>query len=117
MKTLQPIPQAVIKVTQGAHGPIAFQTRTDEEGHYQVDFLPGAEDPGFAISVTAPGYRDGQIEDPEPSYLQRTQEDRLASIAEVAPADLDPVPLRFRDSDIFIPRHLVLVPEDATPSK
>jgi hypothetical protein len=74
LKTLRPVPQAIVSISQEASA--IFQTRTDGDGHYQVDFYP---DPSLFITVTAAGYREGQIEDPESSYIQQSLKERASS--------------------------------------
>ena len=119
MKTLKPILNAVVTLTGPPSGSAAT---TDQDGHYQLDFaLPGvgadANDPQVIVGVSAPGYREGQIEDPDPPYLLWPLKKRLGYMAELTPADMAAVTLRHRPSDTIIPLDLVLVPKDASPSK
>lgn len=114
MKSLRPIASAVVKMTLSRTGSVPRidpETRTDGNGRYQLDFVPFPSDDAPIVTATADGYRDGQIEDPELSYLQRPQAERLQFIAEITPVDLDSVPLRYPASEVLIPLDLVLVPE------
>jgi hypothetical protein len=119
MKTLQPIPNAIVTLTAP---PPADRTTTDADGHYQIDFPPqsvsNAPDRSVAlVSASAAGYREGQIEDFDPPYLLWPLKKRLEHIAELAPSDLDAVPLLHRSNETIIPLDLVLIPEEASPSK
>jgi hypothetical protein len=90
MKSLQPLAYASIKLNLAGG---AIVNRADENGHYQIDFSPSPNDSTASVSVSADGYRDGQIEDPESSYLRRPLKERLEFIAGCTPADLEAVPL------------------------
>jgi len=113
LKSLRPVPHAVVKIDMSATGPA--MDYTDEDGHYQLDVVPYDSTLGPSIAVSAPGYRAGQIEDPDPTYLQRTLEERLVLISELTPMDLEAVPLRYASGAKVIPLDLVLVPEGAPP--
>jgi hypothetical protein len=110
LKSLLVVPRARVRLIQGASGATRSEVETDDEGRYRMDF-PTIDDPDFLVAASAPGYMNGQLEDPESPYLHRTLEDRLGVIAETNPEDLGPVPVQFRSEDVFVPLDLVLLPE------
>ena len=118
LKSLRPIANATVNLGlaggDGSHNE--YVRLTDGDGAYQIDFIPFTVDASASVTVSADGYRDGQIEDPEGSYLRRPLKERLELIAEFTPTDLESVPLRYRSTDTIIPLDMALVPEEA-PAK
>jgi hypothetical protein len=83
------IPAALLTFRRSAGTPLS--ARADERGVYQIDLPRRDLDAGVAVEVSAPGYRDGQVEDGSPSYLERTPAQRLEAQSELADHDFDPV--------------------------
>ncbi|HEX4049079.1 MAG TPA: hypothetical protein VH309_14635 [Elusimicrobiota bacterium] len=113
MRSLRPVPSAVV-----AFSPGGYQVRTDQDGHYLIDFVGSffdqSGDPTAQATVRAPGYLAGQVEDnPDASFLLQPLKDRLEFIAELSPGDLDDIPIRFDSDNQLVPLDLVLIPESA----
>jgi hypothetical protein len=104
-------PVAGASVVFGEGTTLESRTTTDSEGHYVVDlpYLPGER---LALArVQAPGYA-GQLEDAEPTYLERTAAQRRTVFDELSPSDLEPPALRFGEG-----KHLFAYDMAAVPAK
>lgn len=109
-------PAATATVTfLGSAGP--YKVVTDDAGHYQVDLPAKLVEEGLAVSVTAEGYRAGQLEDGDPPYLDRTDEQRRAVLDELGPTDLDPPRFRGRANAPVASYDLVLLRPDEPGQK
>lgn len=109
--TLRPVADAEVRLS-----PSGASARTDSDGHYQLDcWPPGPNDAPTIAAVAAKGYRQGQLEDADPSFLTRTPEQRQEALAELSPGDLEDIPVRARDGDSLVPLSFALVPESAAP--
>jgi hypothetical protein len=83
---------------------------TDSDGHYTVDIPAEYFKEGLTAVVRAGGYREGQIEDVDPPYRERTAEERHSAIEQLSPSDLDPLPVRAPKSATVLSFDVVLVP-------
>jgi hypothetical protein len=112
LATGQPIPGARIKFYVKETGRLFGIITTDGSGQYLLTLphFKWSED-DYLSSVQAPGYREGQIEDPDPSYLERPIEDRQRALRELVDGNLDPIPLRYPDDDDLIRLNFALVPD------
>lgn len=110
LATLRPIVGAHL-VFRTAHFTVAAGV-TDAAGHYRVDLSKGNNSGDVTISILegVPGYRNGLFEDKDPPLRERPKEARLMIMSETTDSDLEPVPLRYKQSDEVIPLDLVLVP-------
>lgn len=94
-----------------ASGGMAWSASTDEDGYYVVDVPTNIVDKGgIEATVSASGYREGQIEDVDPPYLERTEEQRLDALSQLAPSDMEPFTVRARPSSSVVALDVVLVP-------
>ncbi len=84
--------------------------RTDTLGRYQWVFLRSDAD-DITIMIEAPGYRKGLLEDPDPSFRERSPQSRAALIAETTDGDLEPVPLRYQRSAQIVELNLAIIPQ------
>jgi hypothetical protein len=115
LKTLRPVPHAVVRINVP---PPSDTTETDEDGRYRLDFSPqAATDSDVLVTVTAAGYREGQIEDPDPPYLMWPLRNRLDIILGLTATDMAAVTLSRRAGDTIVPLDLVLVPGATAPAK
>lgn len=107
--SLKPIGGAKIRFAPKSsdHGWTAI---SDDQGRYQIDFSNGV-DSGLFVSAEVPGYSPGLLEDKDPPLLERTREARLAIMSELTEGDLDPIPLRFRESADLVEFNLIVVPK------
>jgi hypothetical protein len=107
--TLQPIPSATIVYKQ--EGRTLTSTSTDRDGHYQVQLYRDGGNGSVSVTVEkTPGYREGVLEDRDPPLRERSPEDRKLILDETTDNDLDPVPLRCKESAEVVQLDLVLVP-------
>jgi len=111
LDTLQPLGGVKI-LFKGKGHEHGLTTTTNSRGHYQIDFFKGT-DGELSVSAEIPGYRPGLLEDKEPSLLERGAKARQAVIAELVEGDLDPIPLRFRESAGLVELNLAVVPKAA----
>lgn len=86
-----------------------WDAMTNAAGRYEVNLFKDASD-AFSVMIEAPGYRKGLLEDRDPPYRERSQQAREDLIAETIDSDLEPVPLRHRESARIVQLDLVLVP-------
>lgn len=106
------VPSAAVTL-RDASNYSGFNSVTNEDGYYALE-LPFANRTGnYVITVKAPGFRTGQIEDPNPPYREQPEKSRLAALAELSDRDLEPVPVRFNSTLEFYPLDLVLAPASA----
>lgn len=88
---------------------VGFTTTSNNQGHFQIEFFNGA-DSGLWVSAEVPGYRPGLLEDKDPPLFERTHAARQSIKEELIEGDLDPFPLRFRESTDLVELNLVVVP-------
>ena len=115
LSTGAPVPGARVTFFVGDEQQTLGVATADGSGQYVFSAMRSYWASSILAAVKAPGYRGGQIEDPDPSYLDRAPEDRRQALSEVAPGDLEPVPLRYRDADDSVRLSFALVP-DSPPS-
>lgn len=89
---------------------VGFTTTSNSLGHFQIEFFNGA-DSGLLVSAEVPGYRPGLLEDKDPPLFERTHAARKSIKEELIEGDLDPFPLRFRESADLVELNLVVVPK------
>jgi hypothetical protein len=112
LSSASPVAGAQIVFQKGGDSRLA---NTDADGHYSVDLEESWFVDGLTAVVTAGGYREGQIEDVDPPYLERTPEERLSSLEQLSPSDLEALPVRARPRASRVPFDIVLVP--SAPAK
>lgn len=88
-----------------------WDAMTNAAGRYEVNLFKNASD-AITVMIEAPGYRKGLLEDRDPPYRERSQQAREDLIAETIDSDLEPVPLRHRESEQIVALDLVVVPLD-----
>lgn len=86
-----------------------WEAMTNAAGRYEVNLFKNGAD-AITVMIEAPGYRKGLLEDRDPPYRERSQQAREDLIAETIDSDLEPVPLRHRESEQIVALDLVLVP-------
>lgn len=87
-------------------------TKTDAAGHYYIDLEKRILSAQMMVSIERiPGYRKGQLEDSDPPLRERALDARKRIVEETSPFDLEPIPLRFRESDDIVEFNIVLVPD------
>ena len=95
-----------------------WQAVTNKHGHYHFDipiqFIDRPE--GVIVRVEAAGYKAGQLEDADPPYRERTEEQRRSAFDELAPSDLQAPSIRSRRSATLVPFDFVLI-RDVAPVK
>jgi len=108
--TLRPLPGVRIEF-KFKNGPDNWAV-TNADGHYYIDLEKRIRSSQILVSIQRiPGYRKGQLEDPDPPLRERTLDARKRVMAETTPFDLDPIPLRFKESDDIVEFNIVLVPD------
>lgn len=110
LATKRPVRDVRVQFIERRKGPVSEAT-TDAAGRYQADLYKNASD-AVAVMIDAPGYRKGLLEDRDPPYSERSSGARADVIAETIDSDLDPVPLRYRESAQLVQLDLVLVPQE-----
>lgn len=110
LATKRPVRDVRVQFIERQKGPVSEAT-TDAAGRYQADLYKNASD-AVAVMIDAPGYRKGLLEDRDPPYRERSPGARADVIAETIESDLDPVPLRYRESAQLVELDLVLVPQE-----
>lgn len=106
LDTAAPVAGAALRF-QG-FGANVWGTAAGADGVYTLDIPAPFFDEMIFASVTAPGYRAGQLEDSPSPYFERPTEMRRAVIEQLAPSDLEPLPVRSRQA--LVPLDVVLVP-------
>jgi hypothetical protein len=109
LATARPVGNVMVRIQQ-VRGEAKWETATNEAGHYQLGLYKNAAD-AVTVMIEAPGYRKGLLEDKDPPYRERSAQARAEVIAETVDSDLEPVPLRYKDSERIIELDLVLVPQ------
>ena len=64
------------------------------------------------VAISAAGYKTGQLEDSDPPYRERTEEQRRSAFTEIAPSDLEPPSIRSRRSASLVPFDIVLIRDE-----
>lgn len=108
MVTLRPVHPARLLFRLPNNG--VSEAATDAQGRYRIDLFISHLDEGVSVSVTAAGYREGQLEDGGQPYRMRTLKSRQGTIEETAPSDLEPLRVGRPDSRGLVPLDLVLLP-------
>lgn len=95
-------------------GNSSWQAVTNIRGHYMIDVPTDYIDrpEGVIVRVEAAGYKTGQLEDSDPPYRERTEEQRRSAFAEIAPSDLEPPSIRSRRSASLVPFDIVLIRDE-----
>jgi len=109
LETKLPVPNVKIQFQQ-SQSSAKWEAMTDAGGHYQVGIYKNVEDL-VTVMIEARGYRRGLIEDRDPPYRERSLQSRTDLISETSDSDLEPVPLRYRQSSQIVELNLVLVPQ------
>lgn len=86
---------------------------SDASGFFEVSMNKGARG-AAALSFSAPGYREGQLEDVDPPYRDREAESRQETLYQLNAEDLEPIPVRYPPSAEQIRVDAVLIPSDAS---
>jgi hypothetical protein len=112
IESLSPVARATVTLLDSADATAVKTVETDADGRYGIVFPPVLPpDATPLITVAAPGYRAGQLEDPNAaSFLERPARDREELVAELSSGDLEPVPVRYAPSETMILLDLALVP-------
>lgn len=113
LDTAAPISGAAIRIRGG--GQDFWASSTDADGFYTVDIPAAYMQESLTAVFTAAGYREGQLEDSPASYFERPAEVRRAVIEQLAPSELEPLPVRSRQP--LLPLDVVLVPKVLAPVK
>lgn len=113
LDTAAPISGAAIRIR--GSGQDAWGASTDADGFYIIAIPMPYMQEGLTAVITAAGYREGQLEDSPAPYFERPAEVRRAVIDQLAPSDLEPLPVRSRQS--LLPLDAVLVPKVLAPVK
>lgn len=106
--TLRPVYPARLVFSGG--GRAVSECGTDARGRYQMDFVPEQIAEGLSVSVTSPGYRDGQLEDSGSPYRSRSAASRRETMEETVDSDLGPLRVGRPDSRGLVALDLVLLP-------
>jgi hypothetical protein len=109
LATLRPIARAKVRFNTKA-GSLG-ETATDGAGHYRFDLPSNIASAQVSVSIpNLPGYREGLLEDQDPPLRERSPDARKRIMTETTDNDLEPIPLRFRETDEVVELDLVLVP-------
>ncbi len=87
-----------------------FKAKCDARGRYKVH-LPKLTDGGYAVSVSAKGYRGDYLEEGSPPFANRTQAGREEAAADAAQSAVLHVPI-FLDKDAELEYNLALLPHE-----
>ena len=109
LETLRPAANVNIRFTRKG-GEVHAATNTNAAGHYVIDFYLDDLDQGILLSISAPGYREGQLAESGASYRERPIDSRKRTAAETTDADLGPLLLPGGGTQI-VPLDLVLLPK------
>ncbi len=116
MATAAPIARARVTIRLAA-GEMDGSTLTDENGYYEIRVAHRTSENSFFVEASAPGYREGQVEDHDPSWLEATDEARLTAMGELTGHDLDPIPRNPPDGDGLVSLDLLMLPVAAKAGK
>lgn len=108
LATGRPVPSVRVRFMQG-RGETRWEVTTNASGRYQVGVFKNPSD-AVVVMIEAPGYRKGLLEDRDPPYRERSASARADVMAETTESDLEPVPLRYKESAQIVDLDLVLVP-------
>ena len=109
LETLRPINKA--KVRFNTKGGSMGEAATDAAGHYRFDLPMNLVSAQVSVSIAhPPGYREGLLADQDPPLRERSPDARRLIMTETTDDDLEPVPLRFRETDEVLELDLVLIP-------
>lgn len=108
LATGRPVPSVRVRFQQ-AHSDARWETLTNAAGRYQVGVYKNPSD-AVVVMIEAPGYRKGLLEDRDPPYRERSPQARADVMAETTESDLEPVPIRYKESAQVVDLDLVLVP-------
>lgn len=108
LATRQPVKDANVRF-ESRRTDARWEAMTNSAGRYDVILFKNHSD-AITVMIEAPGYRKGLLEDRDPPYRERSQQAREDLIAETIDSDLEPVPLRHRESEQIVALDLVLVP-------
>lgn len=108
LATRQPVKDANVRF-ESRRSDARWEAMTNAAGRYEVNLFKNTSD-AITVMIEAPGYRKGLLEDRDPPYRERSQQAREDLIAETIDSDLEPVPLRHRESEQIVSLDLVLVP-------
>ncbi len=103
-----PVPSVRLRFQVG-RSEARWEVMTNAAGRYQVGVLKNLSDV-VVVMIEAPGYRKGLLEDRDPPYRERSVQARNDVMAETTESDLEPVPLRYKESAQVVDLDLVLVP-------
>jgi hypothetical protein len=107
LDTAAPISGATVRIR--GQGQDSWGAATDADGFYIVAIPAPYMQEGLTAVYSAAGYREGQLEDSPAPYFERTAEMRRAVIDQLAPSELEPLPVRSRLP--LLPLDVVLVPK------
>jgi hypothetical protein len=107
MSTAAPVAWASLVFSKNGR---SWRAGADSDGHYTVDIPAGDFKEGLTAVVRAEGYREGQVEDVDPPYRERSAEERQSAIEILSPSDLDPLPVRAPPNGTVVPFDIVLIP-------
>lgn len=107
LATGRPVPSVRVHFQVG-RSDARWEATTNAAGRYEVGVLKNLSD--VVVMIEAPGYRKGLLEDRDPPYRERTAQARADVIAETTESDLEPVPIRYKESAQVVDLDLVLVP-------
>jgi len=108
LATGRPVPSVRVHFQVG-RSDARWETTTNAAGHYQVGVLKNLSDV-VVVMIEAQGYRKGLLEDRDPPYRERSAQARADVMAETTESDLEPVPIRYKESAQVVDLDLVLVP-------
>lgn len=108
LETGRPVPAVRVRFEQ-VRSDARWEAVTNAAGRYQVGIYKNAADK-IVVMIEASGYRQGLLEDRDPPYRERSAKARADVIAETTESDLEPVPVRHKESAQIVDLDLVLVP-------
>lgn len=108
LATGRPVPSVRVQFQVG-RSEARWEVTTNAAGRYQVGVLKNLSEV-VVVMIEAPGYRKGLLEDRDPPYRERSASARADVMAETTESDLEPVPLRYKESAQIVDLDLVLVP-------
>ncbi|MBI2788452.1 MAG: carboxypeptidase regulatory-like domain-containing protein [Elusimicrobia bacterium] len=108
LATGRPVPSVRVRFQQ-TRSDARWEATTNAAGRYQVGVYKNPSD-AVVVMIEAPGYRKGLLEDRDPPYRERSASARADVMAETTDSDLEPVPIRYKESAQVVDLDLVLVP-------